>query len=298
MAFSHRRLNISIVGAGKVGTTLGSMLFRAHHRIVAVVSGSVQSARKCGRLVACWVCSDDCSVIPSTTDLIFIAVPDREIRNVAAAIAAVPHLEFDRMYVCHTSGAITSDELAPLATKGARVFSLHPIQTFPRRTSLADQRKSMREISYGFEGPKNTLPFAKRIVRQLRGDILVVPKEAKILYHLACVIASNYSVTLIGALESVAAQATGKKLSPYLKLLTTSIQNATKIGAVDALTGPVARGDAAVISRHLGAIQNPELRNLYRSLGAFALKLAAQKGTLTADQELQLQDLLKMKGSD
>lgn len=296
MKSTHRSLNISIVGAGRVGTTLACMLFRARQKIVAVVSRNKLSAKTCSKIVSCKNCSEDFSIIPASSDLIIIAVPDPSIRTVAESIASVPNLPFNRMFVCHTSGALTSDELGPLALKGARVFSLHPIQTFPKQKSLTDQIESMKGITFGFEGPTNARTMARTLIRQLGGNILVVPKEAKILYHLACVIASNYSVTLVGALEPLVARFTQKKLAPFAKLLRTSLDNALEFGAADALTGPIVRGDGDTISRHLAAIQDPHLRTLYESLGAYALKMASDAGRLAPDQVSKLQELLNDGG--
>ncbi len=293
MKSGQRVLTISIIGAGKVGTTLARMLYRAGNRIVAVVSSRKNSALKCGRLVGCRNCSDNLSVIPPTTDLVLIAVPDNAIRSVAESLALLPRLPFNHMYVCHTSGALTSEELEPLARHGARVFSFHPIQTFPAGKSLSDQIASMKGVTYGFEGSKVALGLARRLARQLGGDVLVVPKDAKILYHLACVLASNYSVTLIGALEYVLGLLKQKSVSPYEKLLRTSIDNAVKTGAVNALTGPIVRGDSSVVAKHLAAIRDPKLRSVYKSLGAFALKMAADTGGLKPEQFDRLRNLLE-----
>ncbi len=271
------------------------MLHRSGNNIVAVVSRSKQSARKCGKEVSCRNYSDDISIVPSTCNLVIIAVPDQSIKTVAESLAALSNLRFNRISVCHTSGSLTTDALDPVARKGARVFSMHPIQTFPGQKSLKDQISSMKGVTYGVEGPQRSLAIAKSLVRQLRGEILFVPKQAKILYHLACVIASNYSVALVGAIDSIAGKITLKKLQPFEKLLQTSLENAMRLGAGKALTGPVARGDSELIAEHLRSIQDPELRTLYKSLGAYALKLAVQEGRLSPGQIAKLQELFAGK---
>jgi predicted short-subunit dehydrogenase-like oxidoreductase (DUF2520 family) len=292
---TRRSFNIGIIGAGAVGTTFASMLHRSGNNIVAVVSRSEQSARKCGKVVSCRNCSDDLSVIPSTCNFILIAVPDQSIKTVAESLAALSNLRFSRISVCHTSGSLTTDALEPVARKGARVFSMHPIQTFPGEKSLKDQIRSMNGITYGVEGPQSSHAIAKSLVRQMGGEILFVPIEAKILYHLACVIASNYSVALVGAIDSIAGKITQKKLQPFEKLMQTSLENAMRLGAGKALTGPVVRGDSEVIAEHLRSIQDPELRTLYKSLGACVLKLAVQEGRLRPEQIAKLRELLTGK---
>ncbi|HEY6953379.1 MAG TPA: Rossmann-like and DUF2520 domain-containing protein [Bacteroidota bacterium] len=291
----HRRLNISLIGAGKVGSTLAVMLRRSGHTINAVVSLSRQSARACGRLVSCKNCSDSVSAIPASTTLIIIAVPDNAVQTVAASLAGLTQLDFSRTQVCHTSGALTSDVLEPVARRGARVFSFHPIQTFPRRLSLKDQIYTMQGVTYGIEGPRHSLRAAKALARTLGGEVIVVPKEAKILYHSACVLASNYPIALLGAIESLARKFTDKDLKPFRKLVETSVENAFRTGAGKALTGPIVRGDVETVARHLEALEDPAMRTLYRSLGVFALRLAEEERRLTPDQARRLTDLLDQR---
>ena len=295
MKSGQRGLNISIVGAGNVGTTLARMLHRAGNRIVAVMSSHKASAAKCGKLVACRNYSDDVSNIPPTTNLVLIAVPDRAIRSVAQSVATLPDLLFNRISVCHTSGAMASDELESLARKGARVFSFHPIQTFPNQKSLSDQIASMRGVTFGIEGSRNALSIARGLARDLGCKTVVIPKEAKIAYHLACVLASNYPVALVGALESVVRLLKQKSTAPYEKLLRTSFENAMKFGAAKALTGPIVRGDNDVIRRHLSIMHDPELLSLYKALGAFALKMAKDEGRLAPEQVAAIENLLEEK---
>jgi predicted short-subunit dehydrogenase-like oxidoreductase (DUF2520 family) len=139
------------------------------------------------------------------------------------------------------------------------------------------------------------MAVAKKLVRQLKGEILFVPKDAKNLYHLTCVLASNYPVALIGAMESIAGKFTRKKLQPFERLVKTSVENALRLGARKALTGPIVRGDSLLVSEHLNAIHDPGLRTLYKSLGTYALRLAAEEGRLTNDQIVTLQKLLAIK---
>lgn len=259
------------------------------------MSRNARSARRSGAFVSCKNCSDDLASIPTASDLVIIAVPDQSIHAVAESLAALPNLEFSRLSVCHTSGALTSDVLSPLARKGAHVFSLHPIQTFPARKPLKDQLHSMKGITYGIEGPGKSIATAKTLVRQLGGENLFVPKDAKILYHLACVVASNYSVALVGALESITGEFTHKKLQPFKLLLQTSLENAVKMGAGKALTGPIVRGDTEIVSRHLKSIKTPELRAVYKSLGAYALELAVGQHKLAPEQVTRFRRLLGEK---
>lgn len=271
------------------------MLRRSGSKIVAVVSKNKLSAKKCGRLVSCTNCSDNVSIIPSSSNLILIAVPDQSIRSIAESLAGLRSLDHNGIAVCHTSGAFTSDALDPVARKGANVFSLHPVQTFPKQKSLAEQIYSMEGITFGIEGSRQSLRTAKQVTRALGGEFIVVPKETKILYHCACVIASNYSVALIGIVEALASQVTDKKLKPFRKLIETSVENALNLGAKNVLTGPIVRGDSKTISEHLRVIKDPDIRRVYRSLGIYALKMAREVNRLQRGEAQRLLELLEEK---
>ena len=155
----------------------------------------------------------------------------------------------------------------------------------------------MRGISYGYEGVAGAKTFAHRLVRELGGRILPVPKESKILYHLACVFASNYTVTVLGAAEELL-KTFGKRLplSHFEKLVAASVRNALDATASAALTGPVARGSASTIRLHLRELSRKKKRMLplYRALGSYALELTGTRKGLTAAQKLSLKKLLRV----
>ena len=50
------------------------------------------------------------------------------------------------------------------------------------------------------------------------------------------------------------------------------------LGAADALTGPVSRGDLGTVERHLGAL-DPAERDAYRSMAREAARLAGRRDT-------------------
>ena len=58
-------------------------------------------------------------------------------------------------------------------------------------------------------------------------------------------------------------------------LVRATIDNVEAVGAADALTGPVARGDADTVARHLDALPVDE-RAPYRALAREALRLSGR----------------------
>ncbi|MCK5380943.1 MAG: DUF2520 domain-containing protein, partial [Candidatus Latescibacteria bacterium] len=66
-------------------------------------------------------------------------------------------------------------------------------------------------------------------------------------------------------------------------------------GLPSALTGPISRGDAATIARHLKAMEElaPEVLDLYRRLGEQTVRLAREKGGLDREEEEAIRGMLK-----
>ncbi|MBI3586807.1 MAG: DUF2520 domain-containing protein [Ignavibacteriales bacterium] len=293
----RKPLHISIIGAGKVGTSLAVLLHRNGYNITSVISLHRSSAKRCARLVGCSKHSNNIADIAPISRFILIAVPEEKIQEVAQRLSTLRGIDFSRLYVAHTSGVLDSKALKPLTTAGAKTFSLHPIQSFPRSISLAKQLQMLNGIPYGFEGSSKSISFARRIVRALNGRFLVVPKEKKILYHIACVVASNYMVSILGALEEVTGSLKfSQGLKPFKKLILASIENALRDGAARALTGPIVRGSRGTIKLHLNELSgNKKLRTLYRSLGLYTLELARKQRKLTPAQQQTLKKILSQR---
>jgi len=106
-------LRIAIVGAGNVGAVLGRILREEGHTVTAVVSRTKKSAAAAGRFIGCRRISDALTAIPKATDIIYIAAPHEAIPEVARSLALLEEFDFHRLAVCHASGMLTADALAP-----------------------------------------------------------------------------------------------------------------------------------------------------------------------------------------
>jgi predicted short-subunit dehydrogenase-like oxidoreductase (DUF2520 family) len=280
---------ISLIGAGKVGTALVVRLYRSGYKIASVISQSRSSAKHCARLVRCSRFSNHLADV-APVDLYLIAVPDDRIGEVARTLATLQNFSFESSIVVHTSGSLTSDELAPLKHRGARVCSLHPLQTFPADCSVDEQVEALQGITYSYEGPSSLIGTIRKVTRAIGGRLIVIPKEEKILYHIACVMASNYVVATLGAAESLFPLLPPRQARSHLRrLVESSVANALAISPLKALTGPVSRGDVAVVRRHLQELerQRKELLPLYRALGLQSLRLAARRLAPAAVRRLE-----------
>jgi predicted short-subunit dehydrogenase-like oxidoreductase (DUF2520 family) len=59
-----------------------------------------------------------------------------------------------------------------------------------------------------------------------------------------------------------------------------TLENVLELGTARALTGPIARGDHAVVASHLYALDawDARIASIYRELGLIALDLARERG--------------------
>lgn len=268
----------SIVGAGRLGTALAAALVRRGWRLEAVVDRDARAARESRRIIGRGRAATALAAAAGAKGLVVIAVPDDAVGRVASALARAGGPWADRI-VLHTSGLIPSAALGPLARRGASTASLHPFQAFPRKDLPAS---IFTGITWGLEGDTAAVEAAERIVRSLRGRVLLLAAKDKALYHAAGVLASNALVALewtaAGLLERAGldAEAAAETLRP---LLQGTLQNVKSLGLEKALTGPILRGDLGTVRRHLEALEGaPEAKDVYAALGKRILALAARRG--------------------
>lgn len=257
-----RRQAVSIVGCGRVGGAIGLALQRAGYTITAAWSRSRSGRQRAHRILDVPVLSDPAEVA-GAGDFVFVAVPDEAIGDVAAQLA--PGVR-KRAFVAHTSGGTSINVLAPARDAGARTASMHPLQTVPDATLGADAiRGSAVAVTCA---PEDRLELF-RLARAWGGRPFLLPDEAKPRYHAAAVFASNFIVSSVWAatmlLREVGLRDTATVLAPLLR---GTVENVVARGPQKALTGPVLRGDAATIRRHLKelAAAEPEVLEAYRAL--------------------------------
>jgi len=208
---------------------------------------------------------------PPPDGIVFLAVPDPVIGEFAERVAATdppPGVSF-----VHLSGALTLDVLAPL--RGHAVGSFHPLQSFP----FPREPDAFRGITIAVDA---STPVLLRRLRRLARDLGARPRKVaadeRVLYHAAAVFASNLVLATFG--EGVrqlvrigwSEEDATRSLLPLLDGVVTNIR---RKGVRRSLTGPIRRGDSETVSRHLEALDRPDL---YRILGSIALEIAREAG--------------------
>jgi len=116
---------------------------------------------------------------------------------------------------------------------------------------------------------------ARAIVRDLEGQSFTLRREQKESYHAWGMFASPLLTALLAATERVAGaagvsrKAARKRILPILQQ---TLANYSRLGAPDSFSGPIARGDAATVEKHLKVLQGiPDVRQVYIALARTAL---------------------------
>jgi predicted short-subunit dehydrogenase-like oxidoreductase (DUF2520 family) len=266
-------VDISVVGAGRVGTALAVLWQRAGHRIVAVAGGAATPGRAAAHLPGVPVLDDTSAA--RDAEVVLIATPDDAIAAACAQVA--PALRGDAA-VIHASGATGLDALE---AAGRRTLSLHPLQTCPTVEAAVERIPGAAFAVTALD--EEGYALGERLALDAGGRPFRLADEAKPLYHAAAVFASNYLVTVTALAEELERSAgVPDPLDALAPLQAATLANVERVGPAEALTGPAVRGDAATVRKNLEALaaHAPEAVGPYVVLADLALALAERAGRL------------------
>ncbi len=208
-------------------------------------------------------------------DVWMLTPPDDRIVACGQALAASGLLKAGNV-VFQCSGASSSRELAAVMTPGTAVASVHPLKSFAD-PALAAQ--TFRGTYCAAEGDAAALAVVKPAFEAAGARVSEIDPAFKTIYHAASVIVCNYLAALMEAgLRSY--EKSGLQRDDALRmmepLVRETVDNVFRLGTVEALTGPIARGDGAVVTRQVDALTawDPRVAAIYKELGAIALELA------------------------
>lgn len=270
---------VNIIGPGRVGRTLGALLSRAGFCAVQDVLGAGSATAEAavdfigaGRAVRTLR-------ELRAAGLWLLTPPDDAIASVAETLAQARVVRAGAV-VFHCSGALPASVLSPLAGPGVALASVHPLKSF------ADPALALESFTGTWctmEGDAAALAVLRPLFEQLGARIAQIDAAGKTLYHAASVLVCNDLVALMEAGLRAYAHAgldRGSAQQMMEPLVRETLDNVFRSGTVRALTGPVARGDAAVVSRQLAALEDMDARiaDAYRALNAIALDLARAQG--------------------
>jgi predicted short-subunit dehydrogenase-like oxidoreductase (DUF2520 family) len=290
---------LAIVGAGRLATFLAVALHDVGFTITEIVTRDAARSRRSARSLAARVGAQVVAAHSAALDatLLWFCVPDGEIHKAASAMAdhlaerkaanregkspsKVPNKVPNKLrFAFHSSGALLSRELEPLRKAGVAVASVHPLMTF-----VAGSQPSLTDVPFAIEGDEAAKRVARRIVHQLGGESFSLPASRKAAYHAWATMTSPLLLAFLVTLEE-AARAAGLTRQDArrksLPIIRQTLANYSRLGPARSFSGPLVRGDAATVAKHLTVLKkNPGAREVY-----VALTRAAMRGLPVKNRE-------------
>ncbi len=265
-------LQINLIGAGRVGQTLGYLLVQSGEvALQAVMALSRHSAERAVQFIGQgYYCATIAELPPA--ELTLITTPDAALEGVSRSLFENAPLRPNDI-VLHCSGAYTSEQLAIVRERGCLVASLHPV------CSIAMPAVAIQSFSgtlCALEGDAEAVRLVSQLVTQCGVVPFLVEKQQKALYHAGSVFAANYLVTLAEQACRCFQQAGLQEhlIKPLIQqLMHTSLVNVLQAEQpAHALTGPMQRGDVATLKAHLAVLPSG-LRSCYLAMARATLPL-------------------------
>ncbi|WP_366923314.1 DUF2520 domain-containing protein [Metallumcola ferriviriculae] len=289
-------MRMGFIGAGVVGTALGKLFGERGFDIVGYYSRSVSSAARAAEITNSRYFKSKAALLENI-DTLFVTTNDDAITPVVEQLSEEGLIN-GRHTVIHCSGSLTLSVLAPAREDGARVLSLHPLQ------SCASAEFAVEKLPgavFSIEGGNDARVIGVKLVEALGAIYFFIDCDKKALYHAAAVVASNYLVTLIDLSKRLMVEAgmpEDQFVPAIYPLIEGTLANIEKLGIPDALTGPIARGDVETIKDHLARIAKEvkDADSLYRTLGKETIGLALEKGSLSNEKGAVIKKLLENGG--
>ncbi len=301
---------LSIVGAGRVGRTLGKRLRERGWRIGTIVTRSTATSRAAVRAIGAGtplVWGGSVAIDPGRehkggsvgihphengrapkgasalglalifdADVIFLTTADDNLPAVARALAKIGGAKCRGKIILHTSATLDRAALAPLARCGAATGSLHPMQAFGGKVM-----PNLNGVIFAVEGEPKARRMAQSIGKSLGGITVAINTRDKPIYHAAAVLAAGSAYPTIEAGVHLLMRigfSRARAMQTLVPLLRQIFDNIERIGPRAAWTGPLSRGDYAIVSKHARALKKypREIRQAYAALSLLAGRLLAK----------------------
>lgn len=269
-------MKVGFIGAGKAGCSLGKYFFIKAQQANIQVTGYYSLIEEEARWAATFtesVCFHTAEEVIAASDTIILSTPDGAIKG------AWESLKKENMcgkIICHLSGSLSSDVFSGVEKYGAYAISIHPMFAFSNKESVYQQ---LNQVSFTLEGDKQAVSMWENIFSALGNRTVKISKEVKPKYHAAASLLSNHVVAVLEAgYELLNACGFSKEEARDFSsiLVRENVEHVIKDGSIEALTGPVERGDDQTIGKHLSVLDETQ-KAIYQSCGIKLLQLAKEK---------------------
>lgn len=260
---------VYVFGAGKVGRALA------------------KAAREAGAEVTLRAQRRGLPKRPIEADLLILALRDRDLAPTAEQIVAAKLLEPPAdagrkrrrhvTAVVHCAGALGPEVLGSLRGPSVSVAKMHPMISF----ASLEFTPSLRRGQLHVDGDPEAVKRARKLGKMLGMTPREIDGLDHVAYHAAAGLVANGAAALAAAGIAVLGKAgvdaptAAAMMGPLLRSVADNVE---RLGMPAALTGPVRRGDAAGIARHLQTLLTlePAVVPLYKAAGLVQVPLARQ----------------------
>ena len=267
-------MKIGIIGAGKVGCSLGRYFVEQGLGVSGYSSKTKESVETAATFTNTRA-YDSLYQLVSENNLIFITTPDDCISEVWAQIVQYDYNEKNKI-ICHFSGSLSSDVFLNREKRGFYACSFHPMYAFSDKFT---SYKQLNQVMFTAEGDKEALAELCPLLERLGNPVFVIKGKKKERYHAAASLISNMMIGLyqmgIDMLVDCGFSETEAR-SLVKPLVEGNIQHLLGTSPEQALTGPIERGDVETIKKHLAQLTDRE-RHVYVGLGRTLTEVAERK---------------------
>ena len=255
-------MRISFIGAGRLASQLAIALAK-RHTIQHIFSRDLSKAQRLAAQVNA-VASNDYNDLQAACDLIIIAVSDRAIADVIAAV----HAHAPETLIVHTSGSTSMQVLTDIHPS-AGVF--YPLQTFSfeRSTDWAQTPLLLEAAN------ETDLQVLQSVAHELSPRVYYYDSAQRLSLHLAAVFACNFSNYCYDMAKQIL-DAQHADFALLYPLMLETAQKATQADPKTMQTGPAMRGDSTIIDMHQTMLQLSERDDLLKVYQLFSEQIGTR----------------------
>jgi predicted short-subunit dehydrogenase-like oxidoreductase (DUF2520 family) len=281
----------ALYGCGKAGLSVALALKAGGWKVAGCDSRTEKSRQLGAQWLACPAIKIPDGLPPGVP--LMIGVPEGALGETDHKIGGDDPYIAGRV-IFHLSGALPSRILNFCRLSGAKVGSLHPLMILPDPLTGA---RNLKSATFAIEGRDEAVAVLKEMALSISGKLFILSVKGKTLYHIAAVLASNYIISLLTESEQLLERAgvpEEESLKAFQSLVEATVKNFYSEGPVQALTGPVERGELQMVGAHLRALSKlPRSKTLYKTMTLKTIEIARRKHPGRAEIYDELEKLVQ-----
>lgn len=265
-------MDIGIIGAGKVGCSMGKYAVQHWIPVAGYYSKTYQSAKEAAEFTRT-ECFEDLTDIILASDTLWLTTPDDSIREIWDCIA---RYDIQDYIICHFSGSLSSDVFSGIEKKKAHPCSIHPIYAFSDKNT---SYQKLNEAYFTIEGDDFAVEHMTAILEKMGNSVVRIKPQKKALYHSAASLVSNHVLGVIDMGIQLMEECGFSQEDAYAALtplILNNVRAGCELGCKEALTGPIERNDIKTVDRHLSVLTGTA-RDIYESVGNELVIMAKEK---------------------